>query len=349
MSQFGFQMNAAPPRKRSIWQFVAAWIAVVAVIGFGVQQLVGGPPDFEPDTQRGEVTVTVNSGDTLSVIGRTLKDAGVVASVDAFIQASEANPDARFITPGDYRIATHIPAATAITLLLSQESRDEVRIVIPEGSRAEEIYGIVAKQLGIPVQDVSAAFAAVALPASANGKPEGFLFPATYSVPRTATPAEVAEKMVARYRQAAAELELERRARAQQMTVTEVMIIASLLEGEAAPRDYAKVARVVLNRLAIDMPLQFDSTVNYGLGIDKIQLTTAQLQKDGPYNTYTRTGLPPTPINNPGEAAIEAALSPARGEWLYFVATNPAKKITEFAVSYDEFLRLKAKFKRAIS
>lgn len=349
MSQFGFQMNSPAPRKRALWQFFVGWTIVVALAGFGLQQLVGGPPDFEPDTQRSEVTVTIESGDTLGAIGRALKDAGVVASVDAFIQASDANPDSRFISPGDYKIPTHIPAATAITLLLSAESRDEVKIVIPEGSRAKEIYGIVAKQLGLQQQDVAEAFATVELPASANGNPEGFLFPATYSVARTATATDVANRMVARYRQAAAELELERRGRAQQMTVTDVMIIASLLEGEAAPRDYAKVARVVMNRLAIDMPLQFDSTVNYGLGIDKIQLTKAQLQQDGPYNTYTRTGLPPTPINSPGEAAIEAALSPARGEWLYFVATDPAKKITEFAVTYDDFLKFKAKFKRAIS
>lgn len=349
MSQFGFQMTAPAPKRRSLWQLFVAWMVVVAVAGFGVQQLVGGPPDFEPDTQRNEVTVTVEAGDTLSEIGRTLKDAGVIASVDAFIQASEANSDARFITPGDYKIPTHIPAATAITLLLSPEARDEIKIVIPEGSRASEIYAIVGKQIGVPPKQVAATFADIELPASANGNPEGFLFPATYSVARTATVSDIAEKMVARYRQAAAELELERRARAQQLTITQVMIIASLLEGEAAPRDYAKVARVVLNRLAIGMPLQFDSTVNYGLGLDKIQLTSAQLQKDGPYNTYTRTGLPPTPINNPGEAAIEAALSPARGDWLYFVATNPAKKITEFAVTYEEFLRLKAKFKRAIS
>lgn len=349
MSQFGFQMNASAPRRRPLWQLFAVWIAIVVVAGFGVQQLVGGPPDFEPNSQRSEVTVSVESGDTLSVIGRTLKDAGVIASVDAFIQASEANPNARFITPGDYKVPTHIPAATAIELLLSPEARDEVKIVIPEGSRASEIYAIVGKQLGVPTTQVAAAFADAELPVSANGNPEGFLFPATYSVARTATATDVAAAMVSRYRQAAAELELERRARAQQLSVTDVMIIASLLEGEAAPRDYAKVARVVLNRLAIDMPLQFDSTVNYGLGIDKIQLTTAQLQQDGPYNTYTRTGLPPTPINSPGEAAIEAALSPARGPWLYFVATNPSKKITEFAETYDEFLRLKAKFKRAIS
>lgn len=349
MSVFGFQMHADAPRRRPWWQFVAVVAAVIAVGGFLLQSIFGGPPDFEPDRQGMSVTVTVESGDTLSAIGRTLKDAGVVASVDAFVRASESNPDARLISPGDYKVPTHIPAATAIKLMLSPEARDEVKIVIPEGTRANEVYAIIAEGLGLDVQQVQDAASTLDLPSSAKGKPEGYLFPATYSVARSATPAAILQRMVDRFRQAAAELELERRARAQQMTVTDVVILASLLEGEAAPQDYAKVARVVLNRLAKDMPLQFDSTVNYGLGTDHLQLTTTQLQKDGPYNTYTRTGLTPTPINNPGAAAIEAALSPVRGEWLYFVATDPKRKVTEFATTYDEFLRLKAKFKRAVS
>lgn len=349
MSSFGFQMNADAPRRRPWWQFVAVVTVAIAVGGFMLQSAFGGPPDFEPETQGSSVTVTVEPGDTLSAIGRTLKDAGVVASVDAFVRASEANPDARLISPGDYKVPSHIPAATAIKLMLSPEARDEVKLVIPEGTRASEVYTIIGKRLGIDARQVKDALATVNLPSSAKGNPEGYLFPATYSVARSATPTEILQRMVDRYRQAAAELELERRARAQQMSVGDVMILASLLEGEAAPKDYAKVARVVLNRLAKGMPLQFDSTVNYGLGTDQLQLTTAQLQKDGPYNTYTRTGLTPTPINNPGAAAIEAALSPVRGEWLYFVATDPKRKITEFATTYDEFLRLKAKFKQAVS
>lgn len=349
MTSFGFQMQATAPRRRSPWKAIAFFALFLALVGFGLQSLFGGPPDFEPNTQKSAITVTVESGATLSAIGRTLKDAGVVASVDAFIQASEANPDSRYISPGDYKLPTHIPAATAIRLMLSPESRDEIKIVIPEGSRATEIASIIADRLGADVKSVQQAMREADLPPSANGNPEGYLFPATYSVQRSSTTADVIERMVARYRQAAIELELERRARALQLSVADVVTIASLLEGEAAPTDYGKVARVVYNRLEQGMPLQFDSTVNYGLGIDVLQLSSAQLQKDGPYNTYTRTGLPPTPINSPGEAAIEAALSPARGEWLYFVATDPKRKITEFAVTYDEFLRLKAKFKRSLS
>lgn len=349
MTQFGFAMDGGPVRRVALWKLLAAFAGILSVIAFVLFRGLGGPADFEPDTQGSVVQVTVQKGDTLSAIGRTLKEAGVVASVDAFIQASEANSESRYITPGDYKVATHIPAATAIKLLLSPEARDEVRLVVPEGMRASAVYALIAKQFGLDEKAVKAAFDAVELPSSANGAPEGYLFPATYGIKRTATAADIATMMVARFRQAAAELELERRARAQQLSVHDVVTIASLLEGESAPGDYAKVARVILNRLAKNMPLQLDSTVNYGLGLQELQLSTAQLQKDGPYNTYTRTGLPPTPINSPGAAAIEAALSPLRGDWLYFVTTNPKKRITEFAVTYEDFLKLKAKFKRAVS
>lgn len=346
MTTFGFGMNANAPRRRPLWHFALGFAVCLALAGFGIMRVLGGPDDFDPGTQGSTVVVTVESGDSLSSIGRALKAAGVVASVEAFVQASEANAQARYITPGDYKVPTHLPAATAITVLLSPEARDEVRIVIPEGLRVDEVARIVAKRLGIDVAPVQEAIADVQLPPSAGGSAEGYLFPATYAVKRSATAADVASMMVARFRQAAVDLELERRARAMQLNVHDVMVIASLLEHEAAPKDFAKVARVVLNRLAANMPLQFDSTVNYGLGSKDLKLTQAQLDQDTPYNTYLHEGLPPTPIDNPGADAIEAALSPARGNWLYFVTTDPKRKITEFADTYEEFLVLKAKFQR---
>lgn len=349
MSEFGFQMHAAKPKRRSLLHFLLILAAVLSVAAIGLLRVLGGPADYEPGTAGDPVTVTVNSGDSLGIIGRTLKDAGVVASVDAFIQASDANPRSRYITPGDYKITKHIPASTAISLLLSGEARDEIKVVIPEGTRAREVYAIVARGMGLDVGAVRAGFLSADLPPSASGRIEGYLFPATYSVKRSASPADVAAMMIARFRQAASELELERRARAEQLSVHDVMVIASLLEQESAPKDFSKVARVVLNRLAQGMPLQFDSTVNYGLGIKVLRLSQSQLNKDTPYNTYLHAGLPPTPINNPGAAAIEAALSPARGSWLYFVTTDPERKITEFATTYEDFLVLKAKFNRSVN
>lgn len=349
MSTFGFRMAAEAPRGVPLWRVVAVFIGSLAIVSLALFKLLSGPADYEPGTQGEFTRVTVSSGDSLSIIGATLHDAGVVASVAAFVNASDANSQARYITPGDYKIAKHLPAATAIKVLLSPEARDELKIVIPEGVTAKRIYAIVAKRLGLQSDAVERAFQAVALPPSAEGFIEGYLFPATYSVKRTATAADVAKLMVARFGQAAVDLELERRARAEQLSVHDVLVIASLLERESAPKDFSKVARVIMNRLKIDMPLQLDSAVNYGLGLTDLQLSQAQLDKDTPYNTYLRTGLPPTPIDNPGAAAIEAALSPARGEWLYFVTTDPVKKVTKFANSYEEFLQLKAEFKRNVS
>lgn len=349
MSEFGFTMHAPAPKRRSLARFLVALAVVLSIGAFSLLRVFSGPDDFAENTQGAKTAVTIETGDSLTTIGRKLHEAGVVASVTAFVQASDANPKSRYITPGDYKLPTHVPAGTALSLLLSGEARDELKIVIPEGSRATEVYAIVAKKLGLDLAAVRSAFLATDLPPSADGRIEGYLFPATYAVKRSATAGDVAKMMVARFRQAASDLELERRARAGQMSVHDIMVIASLLEQEAAPRDFSKVARVVLNRIERGMPLQLDSTVNYGLGTNDLRLSQSQLNKDTAFNTYVHTGLPPTPIGNPGTDAIEAALSPARGPWLYFVTTDPKRRITEFATTYEEFLSLKAKFNRNVA
>jgi UPF0755 protein len=107
------------------------------------------------------------------------------------------------------------------------------------------------------------------------------------------------------------------------------------------------VARVIYNRLHKKMPLQFDSTVHYAVGKDgSVGTSDADRNSTSPYNTYKVTGLPPTPIAAPGEQAIEAALNPARGTWLYFVTTNPDTGETKFATSYSDHLKNKREFDR---
>jgi UPF0755 protein len=117
-----------------------------------------------------------------------------------------------------------------------------------------------------------------------------------------------------------------------------------LLEGEGQPEHFGRVARVIENRFEQKMPLQFDSTVNYGLGTSEISLTQSQLDTQTPYNSYLNPGLPPTPIGSPGEAALRAALDPPPGNWLYFVTVNPDTGETRFSKSYQEFLANKAIF-----
>lgn len=346
MSEFGFRMASPRPKPRPFWHLGVPLLAAIVIVAYIGVRMLSGPADYAPGSQGTLTSVSVNQGDSLRTIARELVDAGVAASVEAVVQAGTANTRSRYITPGDYKLPTHIPAATAITLLLNPDSRDSIKLLVPEGLRATDIYGLVADKLQVDTATVARAFTAQQLPTSAGGKVEGYLFPATYELRHSATPAEVAKLMVARFQQTAVQLELERRARAEQLTVHDVIVIASILQQEAAPADFSKVARVILNRLAKGMPLQLDSTVNYGLGISRIKLTQAQLDRDTPFNTYLHPGLPPTPISNPGAAAIEAALSPAIGDWMYFVTTDPKRQITEFATTYAEFARLKAKFLR---
>ncbi len=158
--------------------------------------------------------------------------------------------------------------------------------------------------------------------------PEGFLFPATYDVAPDATAESTLKQLFKAYDTAADKAGVTRTNR----TPYEIVIIASLVEAEARhAEDYGKVARVVYNRLEKGMPLQFDSTVNYALNADKQIVTNQDLGVDSPYNTYKNTGLPPGPINSPGLAALQAAVNPTAGDWLYFVTTNPKTGETKFA------------------
>ena len=127
-------------------------------------------------------------------------------------------------------------------------------------------------------------------------------------------------------------------------TPREALTVASLVQAEVAVRDFGKASRVVRNRLDQGMTLGFDSTINYALGSDDLTLLDEQLQVDSPYNTYVNAGLPPGPINSPGEAAMEAAINAPDGDWLYFVAAAPGSDKTRFTASYEEFLVFKDEF-----
>ena len=158
--------------------------------------------------------------------------------------------------------------------------------------------------------------------------------------------------MVTRWRQAADDAGLEDAAAELGKTPAELMVIASLVEAEGRGDDMPKIARVIYNRL--DGPgdkggtnglLQIDASVNYGLDQELgVALTTDQLQQDTPYNTYTRAGLPPTPIEAPGDDAIAAAANPEPGDWYYYVTVDLATGETKFAETYDEFLTYKDEY-----
>lgn len=344
-----------PERKGGLAVLIAL-LLMVAILGGGAALLFGlgskikdtvsepAAPDY-PGPGVGEVIVEITPGQTASHVGETLKDQGVVKSTQAFFEVANANPDSAALQPGFYALQRKMPAADALEALLDPSSRVEARVTLPEGLRLDESVEKLATGTEIPAKDYKRALKSaveLGLPEYAEGNPEGFLFPATYTIPPDADAGSVLSQLFEAYAEAAEKTGVERTPRDPE----EIVIIASLVEAEARlPEDFGKVARVVYNRLEAGMPLQFDSTVNYALNADKEIVTYEDLGEDSPYNTYQNTGLPPAPINSPGQRALDAAVDPPDGDWLYFVTTDPEQGVTKFTSDYDEFLRFKAELK----
>ncbi len=357
MSQLGLGMTdlqeSRPPsgRGRGILAVVVAVLVVIALLGglvYVASGLLGqsGPDDF-PGPGSGEVTVVITSGASITEMAQTLEAAGVVASSEAFVKAAGANDNSVQIQPGTYVLMAGMPAADAVVALLDPASRITEKVTIPEGLRVSSTVTLLAKKTHLTRKDLRAALGqpeTLGLPDYADDNPEGFLFPATYTLePATDAEAQLTA-MVTRFQQASDSVGLTERAADVELTPYEVVIVASLIQAEARPKDFAKVSRVIYNRLDAGMRLQLDATVNYALKGSDLQLNSDDLEVDSPYNTYLYEGLPPGPINSPGEAALEAALDPAPGPWLYYVTVNPKTGKTKFTDSYEKFLEFKAEF-----
>ncbi|MFF8845423.1 endolytic transglycosylase MltG [Streptomyces sp. NPDC015127] len=241
-------------------------------------------------------------------------------------------------------------AAVLLPFLLREEKSERPRpapvtLVIPEGWRASQVYAAVDKALQRPPGTTRTAIRAarLKLPPEARGNPEGYLFPATYPIDENTTPASLLSFMVNTAHQRFGAKAVAASARKEGLSPYEAVNIASIVQAEAdtAP-DMGKVARVIHNRLAKGMPLQMDSTLNYALDRSTVDTTSEDTRLDSPYNTYGRTGLPPTPIDNPGDEAMHAAVAPPAGDWLYFVTVEPGD--TRFTSDYEEHRRNVAEF-----
>jgi UPF0755 protein len=335
-------------RRAGVVVVVLVGLIVVAAAGGAwlLRDLLGGAPDY-PGPGSGEVVVEVVAGDTAADIGDTLAAADVVKSSAAFVDAARADDRSLGIQPGFYRLKRQMSGSGALELLLDPASRVQSTVVVPEGLRVDQVVDRLVEGTGLPRRDFEAALddpEGLRLPPYAEGSAEGYLFPATYTFGPDASATEMLRAMVDRFRQAARDVDLVARAEQAGHTPHDIVTIASLVQAEVSEADFGKAARVVENRLEAGMPLQFDSTVNYVLQSSDLTLTNDQLSVDSPYNTYKYPGLPPGPINSPGEAALKAALAPPAGDWLYFVAVAPGSDETRFTASYDEFLQFKDDF-----
>ncbi|NUS79235.1 endolytic transglycosylase MltG [Streptomyces sp. NBC_00028] len=242
-----------------------------------------------------------------------------------------------------------VVAGTAVAVpLLSLQSDEDAKptsLVIPEGWRSSQVYDAVDKALARPAGTTRKALtkAGLKLPTDAEGNPEGWLFPATYPLDEKSTPESLLSFMVDTANKKFNGAPIAAGAQRNAMNVYQAVTIASIVQAEAATKaDMGKVARVVFNRLERGMPLQMDSTINYALNRATLKTSDADTRIDSPYNSYQRMGLPPTPIDNPGEDAMRAAITPAPGDWLYFVTVKPGD--TRFTADYEEHLRNVAEF-----
>ncbi len=349
---------ALPPRRRRrgrLLALVVFGLLVVALLGGAVvggrsviSSLRGSSVADYSGAGSGEVLVQVRDGQTAGQIATTLAEEDVVKSAAAFRRAATAEPRSRSVQPGFYRMHLQMSGAAAVQLLLDPSARARSRVTLAEGLPLAAALQKIADATEVPLADLQAAVAdpaALGLPPYADGQVEGFLFPATYDVEPGTSAVDTLRLMTERFSRAARAVDLEARAASLGRTPYEVVTTASLIEKETAfAPDRAKVARVVYNRLDRRMPLQFDSTVNYLREEKKARLTLDDLKQESAYNTYQNTGLPPTPIDSPGQDALEAALSPADGDYVYFV-TVAKDGSSLFTNDYGEFLRAKDKAK----
>lgn len=323
---------------------------------------LGGSTDYSAGSTGASVTFEVHRGDTLAQIGRNLKAAGVVKSVDSFIQAASANPQSSGIQVGYYQLQKTMPASAALDLLVNPKNIVTTSVTIREGLRLTDIIATLAKKTGVKKEAFAQALKkpkAIGLPDYAKGNAEGYLFPATYAFGPEETATGMLKKMVARWKQAIGDNDVEQVAGGLECddegtacTPEQIMTVASLIQSEGRGSDMPKIGRVIYNRLqhheqGTTGRLQIDATVLYALGRDgNSPLTTDEVEgTDSPYNTYQNVGLPPGPIGAPGDDAIQAALHPADGDWFYYVTVNLATGETKFASTYDEFLGYRAEYK----
>jgi UPF0755 protein len=302
------------------------------------------PNDYSGTGNGVEAVVVIQAGDIGGDVAQELLKAQVTMTFDATYNYLLANPDVSF-QPGNYTLQQHMSAESAVAALQDPANKILNSVTIPEGTAAVDIYALLASALGLPVDDFTAAaadYASLGVPADATGI-EGFLFPATYDFDPGTTAVQALQRLV---QESLSRLDAAGVAPADRV---KTVILASIIQREAGQNvdDMAKIGRVFLNRIAQGMNLQSDATVAYGTGNTHTVWTTDAERADASnkWNTYANPGLPYGPIGNPGDAAIDGAVNPAEGPWLFFVPINLKTGETVFSETADQHAAAVAQLK----
>lgn len=354
---------------------LAAVIGVVLAFGFtayrNLNAQIGAAPDHDGQGT-GNALLYVEAGDSLGVVGDRLYEIGTIASTRAFVSAAVGTP-VEGIQPGFYQVQQEMSAAATVAALsdpLNRVGYIDVKpgarlldTVVVGGGTEKGIFTLISeatclRDLDVPEQPPTCRHpqdivdAAVQVDPAALGVPawainevqaapdpvrrlEGLVSPGVHNINPQSEPAEILRQLIASSTASYDATGLVASAERIGLTPYQVLTAASLVEKEGTLQDFDKVARVILNRLAVPMQLQFDSTVNYALADQEIATTDADRAAVTPWNTYAMDGLPYGPIGSPGLDALRAMENPADGAWLYFVTVD-MQGTTLFADDYPE-------------
>lgn len=363
-------------RRNSVLLALVVLLVIAGGVAFGIWKWQDSKTETVKDfggTGTTEVFVRIRTGDGLNDIARTLTEAQIVASPEAFTHAASGDSGIAAIRPGYYRLRQQSSAESAVDQLLDPASKTPSARLIPgvrladvsavskAGTKTTPGYlSVIAAAACQPLNGqkkcvTAAELAQVAaiLPAQQLGvvdwaidavdaapdkskRLEGMILPGDYEVP----PARSAEETLTAVVKASAERwnasQISPAAERAGLKPYELAIVASIVQAEGIDAEMPQVARVVFNRLAIKKDLEMDSTVNYALDRAQISTSRQDRQNPSPYNTYRHNGLPPTPIGAPSPTALAATYDPAPGQWLFFVKVDPKTGASCFSVTEQE-------------
>jgi peptidoglycan lytic transglycosylase G len=346
-------------RGRELRRWLIRLVVVAAFLGFvaGTAHLVNRASDWYHDHSTtstlhvvSTVTkVTIASGMTAAEIGQLLEEEGVIESAVDFVDLVKSRGTENGLLPGKYSFSGDLQLLQVVDMLEKGEGSETFKITIPEGRSSSQIAADLTKDghiSGTDYADLCAQPTGFELPQiGGEDAPElttleGLLFPSTYWLVEGDAATQLIGAQLAAFGTKTASLPWEK-AETLGMTPYEVVIVASLIEKEVSvPAERELVAAVIYNRLEQGMTLGIDATVRYALDKWTGDLTDEDLEVDSPYNTRVVEGLPPTPIANPGLAALQAALEPAGVDYLYYVLEDTEGNHF-FTADYDEFLEAK--------
>jgi UPF0755 protein len=343
---------------------IALLVVGAVVVGGGYylyQERFAAAPDYSGDGNGQVVSITIPPGSSGAQVGQILKKKGVVKSVDGFVAALTENGGD--LQAGAYQLEKEMSAESAVEWLLDPRKSGAKGLVVTEGMRNANIYVAIDKKLGLDkgsTEKIAKSKAdELGLPEWAGDHEdikdplEGFLFPATYPAADDTKPEDLLKDMVKRSVEIYEEHGVQTKYKELGLkSPLELVTVASLVQAEGVNhKDFTQIAEVVYNRLSPQNDqtagrLEFDSTYNYFKNQTKLDISADELRNTAhPYNTHYVRGLPPGPIGNPGEEAINGALNPTDKGWYFFVSLDGK---THFTKTYEEHLVWERKFQESL-